>query len=73
MQYLTNWRMQLAANFLLTGTDSVAMRGASAALVTGSAHCSRRSIVGTVCVVPRLRVAKCRALNQSRPNEVARR
>jgi AraC-like DNA-binding protein len=25
MQYLTNWRMQLAANFLLTGTDSVAM------------------------------------------------
>ena len=24
MQYLANWRMQLAANHLLTGTDSVA-------------------------------------------------
>ena len=25
MQYLTNWRMQLAANYLLSGTDSVAV------------------------------------------------
>jgi AraC-like DNA-binding protein len=25
MQYLTNWRMQLAANHLLSGTDSVAV------------------------------------------------
>jgi AraC-like DNA-binding protein len=25
MQYLTNWRMQLATNYLLTGTDSVAV------------------------------------------------
>jgi len=24
MQYLTNWRMQLAANHLLSGTDSIA-------------------------------------------------
>ena len=24
MQYLTNWRMQLAANLLLTGLDSIA-------------------------------------------------
>ena len=25
MQYLTNWRMQLAANHLLSGADSVAV------------------------------------------------
>jgi AraC-like DNA-binding protein len=24
MQYMTNWRMQLAANHLLSGTDSIA-------------------------------------------------